>query len=350
MYIDGIGVVFTRGRGVQSFEEALQQGWRPPDQKSSPAPVYRVEKETLTDKSVLRKSRRADRFSKMALLAAWDAAHDSSLDLEAQSDSLGVILATGFGPHVTTFGFLDEIINYGDGNVSPTIFSHSVHNAAASYIALALNSRGPTLTLTRYAFSFQEALMLAQCWIDQGRCQNVLVGCADVCGTAMEYICSKKLRIAGDGKIKPFDFSTSPQAVPGEGSIFFMLTAEKLSGSYCEIAGIDIYKDKFKTTGGLMIVEADGMTGDETNYLDSIDSDAAVAGYSPLFGSMMTGSGFNCAAASLMLKNQIKYASPVTGNPHRVNICSATGPAELNEICCIKYNCDNKRAVVKLKS
>ena len=350
MYIDGIGVVFARGRGAQCFEAALKEGWRPPAQENSSMPVYRVEKDTLTDKSVLRKTRRADRFSKMALLAAWDAAYDSSVALETQGGSLGVILATGFGPHETTFDFLDEIIAYGDSNVSPTIFSHSVHNAAASYIALALDSRGPTLTLTRYAFSFQEALMLAQCWIDQGRCQNVLVGCADVCGTAMEYVCSRKLRIAADGKIKPFDFSSSPEAVPGEGSLFLMLTRENTSGSYCEIADVELYNDEFKVKGELMIVESDGMAGDETKYRDSINSDAVVAGYAPLFGSMMTGSGFHCAAAALMLKNQLKYSSPVNSNPHGVNICIATEPAELNEICCIKYNCENKKAVVKLKS
>ena len=335
---------------MRCFEEALREGWRPPAQASSSLPVYRVDKETLTDRSVLRKSRRADRFSKMALLAAWDAAHDSSLDLETQAGSLAVILATGFGPHQTTFDFLDEIITYGDGNVSPTVFSHSVHNAAASYIALALNSRGPTLTLTRYAFSFQEALLLAQCWIDQRRCRNVLVGAVDVCGTAMEYVCGRKLRIAADGKIKPFDFSSSPEAVPGEGSLFLMLTGEKSSGSYCEIADVELYKDQFNAPCELMIVEADGMAGAETKYRDLIDSDAALAGYAPLFGSMMTGSGFNCAAAALMLKNQVKYSSPVTSNPDGVDICVATGPAELNQICCVKYNCENKKAVVKLKS
>ncbi len=47
-------------------------------------------------------------------------------------------MATAFGPHVTTFNFLDDILDHGDAAVSPTTFSNSVHNAAASYIAMAL--------------------------------------------------------------------------------------------------------------------------------------------------------------------------------------------------------------------
>ncbi len=108
----------------------------------------------LPDKTLLKKIRRSDAVSKMSVLAAADALANSGIRDIAQK-KLGIILATAFGPHVTTFNFLDDILDHGDAAVSPTTFSNSVHNAAASYIAMSLNIKGPTLTITQFQFSFQ---------------------------------------------------------------------------------------------------------------------------------------------------------------------------------------------------
>ena len=148
MHIAGMGIVFNRGRGLANLEKALAEGWVKPsatcrshpglkEGQVSPSPsepVYRVPTEAITDKQVLKEARRADNFTKMATLAAYDALIDSGIP-EQSKQKLGIILATAFGPHVTTFSFLDDILTYGDAGVSPTLFSHSVHNAAASYIA-----------------------------------------------------------------------------------------------------------------------------------------------------------------------------------------------------------------------
>jgi len=234
MNIAGIGIVSTRGRGIKSLDTALREGWVMPSQiksyndQNAFYAAYRVGKKTINDINLSRKIRRADRFSKMALLAAWDAVADSGIQTNDKESAIGIILATAFGPHVTTFRFLDDIIKYGDESVSPTTFSHSVHNAAVSYISTVLNSRGPTLTLTQFTSPIHQALILAQAWLEEGRCKYVLAGCVDECGNVMEYICNQKLRIANDGKIKPFNCSASPSAVPGEGSVFFMTTLENV--------------------------------------------------------------------------------------------------------------------------
>ncbi len=223
MNISGLGVVFARGRGIGRLEEALQEGWLAPSRKALPSspgetiPVYAVEEKTLADKAVLKKMRRADRFTKMAVLAAWDAVKDSGIEIDGGGAGLGIILATAFGPQVTAFRFLDEIIDHGDASVSPTLFSHSVHNAAASYVATALNNHGPTLTVTQFGLSFHQALILARAWLHEGRCENVLVGSVEECGTVMEYICSRKLEIPEDGKIRPFEFSSSSSGRPRGG-------------------------------------------------------------------------------------------------------------------------------------
>ncbi len=354
MNIAGIGIVSTCGRGADRYEEALKQGWVMPPQKEAPflpgkrMPVYFVEQEAITDKTVFKRMRRADRFSKMAVLAAWDAMEDCGISIEPRKESLGIIVATAFGPQVTAFKFLDDIIDYGDASVSPTIFSHSVHNAAASYIASAIGSRGPTLTVTRFAFSFHQAVIIAQAWLQERRCDNVLVGSVDECGTVMEYVFSQKLKIAEDGKIKPFEFSRKPVAIAGEGSVFFLLTRESSPKKYCEISGVFFNKDR-EEVSDMYLLDADGMAGDESCYKKISSSDAVIAGYSPLFGSMMTGSAYHCASAALMLKNQIQYASPVQVNPYDVEICKETKHAELNSICCVRYACGYEKAEIQLR-
>ena len=356
MNVAGIGVVFARGRGIDHYEEALRQEWVPPCRIELPSapdtslPVYHVAQETIMDKAVLRGIRRADRFSKMAVLAAWDAVRDSGIAFDDNGSSLGIIIATAFGPHGTTFRFLDDILDYGDANVSPTVFSHSVHNAAASYIASVLGTRGPTLTLTQFAFSFHQAVILAESWLNEGRCNYVLVGSVDECGTVMEYICSRKLRIADDGKIRPFDFSASPLAVPGEGSVFFLATRGQCPKRYCEVSGVfSNGKSVEEDQPDMYILDADGMAGDERGYRDTAALDVPVAGYSPVFGSTMTGSAFHCAAGALMLRKQFRYACPVLDNPYAVNVCTATEEAKIEQVWCVKTNCLCEKAIVKLR-
>ena len=221
MKILGTGLICARGRGK---EAVLSKDWKPPEFIEVPFqeelfPVYAVAAETLKDRAVLGGMRRADRFSKMAVLAAHDAVADSGVELE-NPERIGIIFATAFGPHNTTFKFQDDIIEYGDGGVSPTIFSNSVHNAAVSYISRALGIRGPTWTVTGFRDPFGQAVALAQAWLAEGRCDQVLLGAGDECGTVMEYICSEKLPIAMDGKV------TETAYVPGEGMAFFLLDSD----------------------------------------------------------------------------------------------------------------------------
>jgi len=54
----------------------------------------------------------------------------------------------------------------------------------------------------------------------------------------MEYICSQKLRLSDDGKIKPFNFSKIPESVPGEGSAFFLVTNNVKYNKYCSISAL----------------------------------------------------------------------------------------------------------------
>ncbi len=353
MKISGIGVICSQGLGVAAFEQALKSGWQKPGGieahwlGGAKAPAYLVKFDALPDKTLLKKIRRSDAVSKMAVLAASDALSDSGIE-NIGSKRLGILVATAFGPHVTTFNFLDDILDHGDDAVSPTTFSNSVHNAAASYIAMALNIKGPTLTITQFRFSFQSALQLAQAWLDQGRCDYVLAGAVDQYGDVLGYVSDHKLTTAKDGKIKPFTFNPTCQ-VPGEGAAFFLLSNKSEGNVYCSVRAVHTNDDPGQGKSvDINIIDADGMLPDESAYLASLSNDIPTAAYSPVFGSMMIGSAFNAAAGALMLKRQTRYATPVQDNPRGIRMLTESGGGPLETIRCTGYNCYAERTVIYL--
>ena len=351
MNVLGIGILFSGGRGIDAFENALKDGWQRPDVYDIPRInkktfAYIVKPEHMDDKGLFKKMRRADRFSKMAVIAASDAIKDSGLDI-AKSRT-GIILSTAFGAHQTTFDFLDDIIDYGEVGVSPTTFSNSVHNAAASYIASALDITGPTLTVTRFFFSFQSALQLAQAWINDNCCDYVLVGAVDVCGEVMRYSFDKKLGTSEDGKIRPFNLSSPLPPVPGEGSVFFLVSGNSHEKAYCSITDIDFHGDPgLKEMPDIDIIDSDGMA-DGKAYLKSLSHYVPVAAYSPLLGSTMTGSAFNLTAGALMIKKQMQYANPVSDNPDGLNLLTSSGSSKVDSVRCIGCNCLDENVIIYL--
>jgi 3-oxoacyl-[acyl-carrier-protein] synthase II len=209
MNINGIGIICNYGRGIDSLKAVIDTG-RAPEILAS-----RVNYDILKDKIFSKDARRSDRFDRLAVLAALDALSDSGINSEVEKNNIGIILATAFGPHATTFRFLDDILNFKESDVSPILFSHSVHNAAVSYVSALSGIRGPTLTVTRFSRAFEEALILAQAWLEQKRARYVLVGAVDELSSIMEYI------------TKPLAAS-----VLGEGSVFFVVSQEKCAKIY----------------------------------------------------------------------------------------------------------------------
>ncbi|OGX14392.1 MAG: hypothetical protein A2351_03885 [Omnitrophica bacterium RIFOXYB12_FULL_50_7] len=333
MNIAGIGVLCSHGRGVARFEQALNESRVP---STAPASCHRIPSEVLEDREVLWDIRRADRFSKIAVLGAYDAMRDG----DSRDGSVGIIVCTGLGPHATTFRFLDDILDYGDASVSPTIFSHSIHNAAASYIAKILKCTGPTLTVTQFHFSFQQALLLAGAWMSEGRCEHVLVGCVEECGSVMESIYGYKLKVGTNSGMHLSACGNKSSTGLGEGSVFFLVTSDPARRKYGVFSDVSLDGEPcVEERPDLCIIENDDAT---------VDPGIPIVEFSPIFGHMMTGSGFQCAAAALMLRNQVAYACPSSDVSDGPNVIVETKPMAIREILCIKYDCKRLRSCVKL--
>jgi len=116
--------------------------------------------------------RRADDFTKLAVAAAHKAISKCEECQEGASES-GLILGTAFGPMQTNFDVLALIID--DEQASPTLFSHSVFNSAAGYVAKLFNIQGSGLTLTDFSWPFFQALAHGSAAIRSGRLSRCLV-------------------------------------------------------------------------------------------------------------------------------------------------------------------------------
>jgi 3-oxoacyl-[acyl-carrier-protein] synthase II len=336
MNILGIGTVCARGFDIASLAVALEEGWRPPGEVDG-RPVYKVDLENAPDRSLLKKLRRADRLSRMAVLAAAGAVADSGLSLDGRR--VGILLATPFGPHVTTFDFLDGILDFGEANVSPTAFSHSVHNAAASYVAVALEIKGPTLTVSRFRHSFASALQLAACWLAQDRVDLVLAGGADIYGPVLGHVAGRLLPSAPDGAIAPFVLSPVGQ-VPGEGAAFFLLGRGVEGQGYGRIGPVAAGRSGLQgEAADLDILAADGMRPDESAYRSLLVPGRPVAAYAPLFGSTMVNPAFQTAVAALSVRRQTVFPSPVTTNPHGLPLAVASPTRPLRAVRCLDLAC-----------
>ncbi|TLM65508.1 MAG: hypothetical protein FDZ69_09560 [Deltaproteobacteria bacterium] len=349
MLIRGLGLIGAPGFGADAWEGALRAGWRAPAPTAAGRAAYLVDFDAVPDKTLLRKLRRADKLSKMAVLAAAGALADAGLEPGA-AGRVGLVLATALGPHVTTFEFLDGVLDYGDAAASPTAFSHSVHNAAASYVASSLGLQGPTLTVTRFSFAFQEALRLAGCWLAQGSCDHVLVGMAEQYGDVLGYLAAEKLGSAADGRIRPFACG-GPGPVPGEGAVFLLLGGAAAGASGCRIDAVHIGCGAPPAgTADLLLTEADGLLPDASGYLPALNCGVPVAGYAPLAGSMLTGGAFTLAAGVLMLRRQVRFAAPVPDNPHALPVVAATAPARLATVHSLALDCGGDWAITCLRA
>jgi hypothetical protein len=122
---------------------------------------------------LIRDLRRADAFIRMAVVSAFSAV--SGLSAKLQPEEVGVFIGTAYGPLESNFELLGSLINDGEGQISPTLFSHSVYNAAAGYVARLLDIRGPAMTITNYGWPFLIALEEGRLAVASGRIGRAVV-------------------------------------------------------------------------------------------------------------------------------------------------------------------------------
>ena len=269
----GIGAVTPMGRDLSTISRRLSE-------PIEPAPVLRVSDDLLADPTVSRGLRRADRFVRMAAIAALDAwTQAQNACAPVAMERVGLIVTSGLGPHGRGFKFLDGVLDCGDSNGLPTDFSHSVHGVAASYIAGLLDLRGPSLSTTDFECGFEQAVLLAQCWLSRGFCSRVLLGAVEELGQVLIHCASRLL-------------PNNPPFALGEGAVFLTLgTADAPGAAHLDATASP--KDV-----GLLIVDEPSLFGQSA---PARAGERYAATFTPYFGHTASNSAFQSLGGLLSL-------------------------------------------------
>ncbi len=118
--------------------------------------------------------RRIDRFTLLSLASAAGAAEDFSGERKLASET-GIILASSFGPSRIILDYVYDMLDFPPDQLVPGKFSHSVHNAAASYVANCLGACGPEISLAGFSGLRREAWSAADTWLKCSYCPRVLL-------------------------------------------------------------------------------------------------------------------------------------------------------------------------------
>jgi hypothetical protein len=115
-----------------------------------------------------------------SVLVAIEAAMQAVAMSHRSAENLACVFASAYGDQATT-DYMCHVLAQAPGELSPTRFHNSVHNAAAGYWTIATNCRAPSSAICAGTASFGAGLLEAatQACADQ---RAVLLVCSDTAG------------------------------------------------------------------------------------------------------------------------------------------------------------------------
>lgn len=140
--------------------------------------IEQLPQDYVVPDNLVRDLRRSDVFIQMAVISAFLAVAKLPADTW-HPEEIGIFIGTAYGPLETNLELLGSLIDDGEGNVSPTLFSHSVYNAASGYVARLLDIRGPAITITNFGWPFLIALEEGRMAVASGKIGRAVVICVE---------------------------------------------------------------------------------------------------------------------------------------------------------------------------
>lgn len=207
-----------------------------------------------------KESRRMDRFTQFAVIAADEAMRNAHLEVNDENrDRIGVVIGVGVGGLEVYEREFPKILNGQPEKVSPFLIPMMIPNMAAGHVSIRTGARGPMTATVSACASSAHAIGLAYDWIVRGDADAVISGGAEASIT--------QVGLAGFGNMhalsrrnddpsrasRPFD-KTRDGFVMGEGG--GVLVLESLSHAnarnariYGEVLGYGDRGDAFHITG-----------------------------------------------------------------------------------------------------
>lgn len=188
----------------------------------------------------------------------------------------GIILGTANGGLEDCLKFLNQIVDYNEGTLTPTNFVQSTPNAVAGNLALMSKNTGYNNTHVNKGLAFEGALLDALLLMEEKKAKTLLLG-------SIEEISDYNYNIdmlAGSFKKEESTSETllnsnTSGTVCGEGAVMFAVEAERSVDSVAEIVDVEqisyASEDKLKEKLSRFL---------EKNQLDYADIDTLILGYS----------------------------------------------------------------------
>jgi 3-oxoacyl-[acyl-carrier-protein] synthase II len=181
--ITGMGAVTPLGNTAESFWENLAGG------KSGAAPITafdagdypvtfacEVKDFDATKWIEHRKARRMDRFTHLILAAARMAEEDSGIEVDAETDRIGVSVATGIGGLRSFHDCVRTLEQRGPDRVNPLSIPAIIPNMGAAWVSMELGTRGPLSSQCTACAASNMAIGEAADAIRLGRADVMLAG------------------------------------------------------------------------------------------------------------------------------------------------------------------------------
>ena len=264
--------------------------------------------------------RRMSKIIKMGLTSAFMCLKDAQIK---KPDA--IITATGLGAVEDTDKFLDNLIDAKESFLNPTPFIQSTYNGVAARIAIETGCGNYNMTYVHKNAAFEQALLDVMLKINSGEYKNILLGGTEEI-TENNYNLKKHVGFWKDKVVNSelLKNNTSPGTIAGEGSVFFIMSSEKIINSYAEVLGTKTwYKLPFSLEGAitnflasvyltagdidLVLLGINGNVEEDSYYESAINelfSKKSIACYKHLSGEYDTSASFALLLASRLLKTQ----------------------------------------------
>lgn len=352
VYINGTGIAGGFGCGSNALLNRLKTGAAcEPSSQDGYYPAFHADISSLYDYVPKKSLRRIDHFSQLALTGAYLALNDAGQD-SFDKMATGLVLCSGYGSAKTTFSFLDSIIDSGDICASPTLFSNSVHNAAAGHISMMLGIEGPCLTVSQFEISVCSGLLSAIQWLREERVGQVLFGAVDEYFDVLGYCYQRRYGRNSNISMSPLA-SGIQTAVPGEGAAFFLLSLDRSTNCYGAITSVNTGNikelDNILPEESFYILNADGHVESDKNYSKIIPEGYLVSCYTPYYGSIPTGPAFDMAIAALSLREGRIFPVPVNvTRPDNYRVPEQNCTLNQSNISCVKAGVKGEFSIITL--
>lgn len=204
-------------------------------------------------------TRRMDRFTQFAAVAAKDALLDAKLDLNSlDKNRAGIVLGSGFGGISTTLEQHKILLERGAKRVSPMCVPMMIPNMAAGTLAILFGLRGPNETVCTACASSSHAIAAAFRMIQTGKADLMICGGSEapinplILAAFSSMNALSKRDDEPEKASRPFD-KNRDGFVLGEGAGILVLESfehakARKASVYAEIAGAGSSADAFHIT------------------------------------------------------------------------------------------------------